>query len=182
MALALTEEEQDLVQAKRKDAADLPLYYSAQTKQEIPIGRDFEAYLILSPSELKSSAISWVKRAVALAKKNEDRDEIHRLLLVKEKENAEKLIAGYDKDLQDFNEFRSKFEATSTFGSVPEVQLFLNDLQSVIDESVVNRDRAFFDETMALVMERFQDQEEDTPDQTEQLQSWSGVLSEYLRA
>jgi hypothetical protein len=176
----LTDSERAQVLRRQKAQADLPEYFSAELKTDIQISRDFEAFLILAPEDLKTSAIDWIQKAHSLQKANKVRDDLVKLGIQNETANATKIITALDEETQKFDEFRQTFQTQEAFSGVGEVQLFLRDLQRVIEERVVDRDRAFFDQVMAGVQDRFSNQSGLTDDQTEELQSWTAVLTTYL--
>lgn len=176
----LTPADQSTVASKRRSEDALPEYFSATQQQDTRISRDFEAFLILAKDDLKTSAIQWIDKAVQINKGNKLRDDLTEIVLTNEAANSQLKLDEYDSQLEDFNEFRTKFQAQIAFADVPEVQLFLGDLQSVIEELIVGRDRAFFDQTVTKVMENFENGTQISDAQVEELQSWTSVISEYL--
>lgn len=184
MAVNLTEQEQLQVDKKSKNSNELPTYYDATTRSNVAISRDFEAFLILATTELKTSALSWIKKATSLQKTNKKRDDLVTLALTQEMNNAQKIISSLDSTLQDFNTFRTNFQFkdASNFSTVPEIQKFLFDLQKVVEELAVARDRAFFDDVVSQVTGRNNDSLNLSDAQVEELQSWQEVLSAYLQA
>lgn len=184
MALTLTPDQQAQVDQEALSEDDLPSYYSAALQAYIPISRDFEAFLILSTDNLKTSAINWIPQAAMIQKANKLRDGLITLALNQEASNAALQLGEYETQLQGFNEFRTNF-VTSTgyaneFADVPEVQLFLNDLQEVMPEIIAGQARATFDQTIAKVFQTYQNTVGLTGPQTEELQSWTNVFSQYL--
>lgn len=180
MALTLTDQEAQVVQQKRKNVDDLPTYFNADLQTNVQISRDFEAFLILAPDDLKTSAINWIKQATDLQKTNKDRDALSDLAIAQEILNATNKMNALDAVLGDFNDFRSSFQTDSTFADIPEVQQFLFDLQRVIEELVNSRDRAQFDSVASQVIQRGDDRLVITNPEIQELQSWTGVLSQYL--
>jgi len=172
--------EQSQVERKQKTQSDLPAYFSADLQQDVQISRDFEAFLILAPDDLKTTALDWIQKAQTLQKANTVRDELVALAIKSELSNAALQIEALDTELQHFEDFRQTFQTQDVFSGVPEVQLFLQDLQRVIEERNVQRERAYFDQTMAGIQDRFSAQTQLTKDQTEELQSWTAVLTTYL--
>ena len=177
---SLSAEEIDLVKSKQLSVDELPSYFSAILKTEVQISRDFEAFLILAPSELKTTSLDWIQKAVDLHKNNKLRDDLTDITVEQELTNAELKLKEYDKQLQGFQDFRQNFQTNTEFSGVQEVQLFLTDLQRVIDELSLGRDRAFFDQTVSLVMQKFGDATNISDPQVEELQSWTSVISTYL--
>lgn len=183
MAVAISEltpQQLATLTQKQKSQQDLPFYYAADLKKDIQISRDFEAYLILSPAELKTSALSWINKAVKLNKPNKLRDELTTISINQELKNSQAKLDAYESVLGDFNKFRKNLESETIFSSVPEVQLFITDLQGTIEELVVGQQRAFFDNTVAKVLQRNQPAREVTQAKLEELQSWTTVISAYL--
>jgi hypothetical protein len=180
VAVQLTPDQIAIVNPQRKSADDLPEYYNATLKTDVPISRDFEAFLILSTNDLKTSALSWIEKAVDLNQTSKLRDALTALASQKESSNAGLKITAYNAKLQDFSDFRENFQSDDEFSAVPEVQQFIQDLQAVIDELTVGLDRATFDQTAANVSQTLDDQVSISQDQVEELQSWTSVISAYL--
>lgn len=178
MALELSDDQQAAVDPKRK--ADLPTYFDSDLQTKVEISRDFEAFLILSTSDLKTSAINWIKTSVDLQNQNKDRDALVGLAIGQEILNATNKMNAIDDTLDDFNTFRVNFQTNADFAAIPEVQQFLFDLQRPIDELAAARDRAQFDQTASQVIQRGTDELVVTAPEIEELQSWTGVLSVYL--
>jgi hypothetical protein len=176
----LTPDQQATVDQQAKSDAQLPTFFSADLKTDVQISRDFEAFLILSTDDLKTSAINWIQQAVTIQKTHKLRDDLVTLAINQELSNSQLRITEFNKQLQDFNSFRQNFQSSSTFSGIPEVQAFLGDLQKVMGELTKGFDRAFFDQTISTVVQKFQDSVGLSTDQLEELQSWTDVLSEYL--
>lgn len=181
MALTLTSDQQTTVNQGSVSPDQLPEYFSAAQQTDVPISTDFEAFLILASDDLKISAIQWIQQSVTLTQQNQLRDQLTTLMNQQELTNSQAKQAAYTAALDDFQDFRDNF-STALPGSadIPEVQLFLSDLQSVIDELVVGSDRAFFDEAMVTAMDNYQASTGVTDSTVEELQSWTAVLSQYL--
>jgi hypothetical protein len=180
MALVLTPDQQAIVQQEQLSEAALPDYYSASQQDYLPISRDFEAFLILSDNTLKTSALQWIQTSVQINKGHQLRDALTQLALTQELSNAQAQITEYTKQLQGFDAFRQNFQTSQQFASIPEIQLFLNDLQAVIEELSVGNDRAFFDQTVTQVLQRYEDGVGISDAQVQELQSWTSVISTYL--
>jgi hypothetical protein len=180
MSLGVTLSPTDLATVQQQELSTLPEYYSAASSQYVEISRDFEAFLILSSSDLKNAALNWIQTTVDLQKKNKLRDDLTALAVQNELTNAQAKIAEYNTQLNGFGQFRTNFQANSTFASVSEVQLFLTDLQVVIDEMATGLDRATFDQTICQVIQRGQNQVSISQNQIQELQSWTSVISTYL--
>lgn len=172
--------EKATVEKNQRSDQDLPTYFSSTLKIPTKISRDFEAFLILAPSELKTSAMGWIDQAVKITTPNKLRDALNLTSIANEKTNSQLKIDALSKTLVDFNNFRKNFQTDTTFATVPEVQAFLSDLQRVIDELIVKQKRAIFDNTIATLIQRTQPTFDVTTDDLQQLQSWTAVLSDYL--
>jgi hypothetical protein len=184
MSLTLTPDQQAQVDQEAVADADLPEYYSAALQTYIPISRDFEAFLILSTDNLKTTAINWIPQAATIQQRNKLRDALITLALKQGASNAQLQLNEYETQLQGFNEFRQYFITSSgysnEFADVPEVQLFLSDLQEVMPEIIAGQARAIFDQTITKVIQTYQNTVGLTGPQTEELQSWTNVFSAYL--
>jgi hypothetical protein len=171
---------QQLATVTDRQKTDLPTYYSAAQQNNIQISRDFEAFLILSSKDSLNSALTWITQANDLGKPNKLRDALNGLALTQEISNSKALMDAYASVLTDFNKFKSSFVFSNTFNAVPEVQLFLQDLQGQIDELVSGQDRAFFDNTVAQVAQRAQQNTNVSQPQLQELNSWRSVLTSYI--
>lgn len=181
MSLQLTDEEVKKIKGNRKNDSELPVYYDANLQVDVPISRDFESYLLITPDELKTSATQWIGDVVGLQSTNKDRDELVALAFGQEKINSQAKMDSIDSTLSNFNEFRTNFQTDVRFAEIPELQKLLFDLQRVVEELTAARERAEFDNVVCQVIERGNDRLTITEPQIEQLQSWSGVLSAYLK-
>ena len=175
---SLTPEQLATVTQRQKD--NLPTYYNAAQQNNVPISRDFEAFLILSPSDSLNSALNWITQANQLGKPNKLRDALTAITLTNEIANSKAMLTAYTSVLTDFDKFKSAFVFDDTFNAVPEVQLFLQDLQGQIDELVSGQDRAFFDNTVSQVVQRAQAQTNVSQAQLQELNSWRSVLTSYI--
>jgi hypothetical protein len=180
MAITLDAEDQATVEQGQLAQAALPQYFSAALLKQVTISRDFEAFLLLAPNALKTSAIQWIQKAVAIHQSNKLRDDLSTLALTQELANAQAQMAECAAQLQGFESFRANFQTSSEFAAVPEVQLFLTDLQGTIDELAVKSDRAYFDQTVTQLMQTFEGTSGITAGQIQELQSWTSVISIYL--
>lgn len=179
MALTLTDAQQATVDPRRRDTP--PSYFDADLQTKVEISRDFEAFLILAPTNLKTSAINWIKTSVDLQQVNKDRDALVGLAITQEILNATNKMNALNDTLDDFNTFRENFQTNEDFSAIPEVQQFLLDLQRPIAELAAALDRAQFDATVSQVVQRGNDELVVTAPEIEELQSWTGVLSVYLQ-
>ena len=181
LTVALTEEQQKIVTNLQKDEDNLPYYYNSDLRTDVQISREFEAFLILADPDLKTSANNWIKKASTIQTDDKDRDALSALALAQEQSNAQQKMNAIDAVLGDFNDFRTKFQANTTFVSVGEVQRFLFDLQKGIEPLALDRDRAQFDSVVSQVVQRVDDQKAVDSFEIQELQSWTGVLSAYLK-
>lgn len=181
MALILTPNEQQTVSESAKSEQDLPTYFNAGLRKDVPISRDFEAFLILSSTELKTSAIKWINQVVAFTQSVSTRDKLRALVLTQQAKNAQTKLDAYAATIGDFTNFRKNFQTDSRFSAIPEVVLFITDLQLVMDEQILGQQKAFFDQTLAAIFQSDQSVVGLTQDTIEELQSWIPVLSTYLQ-
>ena len=177
----LTEEEKLKVQKRKKSDKELPKYYDATLRKEIQISRDFEAFLILAPEELKTRALDWIKRVEKLQSVKKDRDALTLLVLKQEVSNTILKLDTLEGKMEGYNKFREQFQTMTEFSTIPEVTRFIQDLQRVIPELSMERSRAFFDQTVAVVEDaRNKLKGEISQENLTQLQSWSNVIASYF--
>ena len=179
MAISLTEDELAFVNTHRLSADALPTYFDASVQKDVQISRDFEAYLILAPNDLKSAAIAWINTAVQLNHSNLLRDTLVQRATAQEVSNSTLEYNAYQTALTNFQDFRENFLTEQDFATVTEVQLFLSDLQAVMDEITTGSDRAQYALTLATVVSRYNDKIAVSQALVEELQSWSVPLGSY---
>ncbi len=177
----LTVQEEAVVRKFSRDQVDLPYYYDALVRADVAISRDFEAFLILAPTELKTSAIEWITQVSELTQDRKVRNDLLKLVITKELERTALTLGAYEDLLGEFNKFRQNFQTDTRFAAIPEVVRFLNDLQIVIDEQVAGQQSAFYDDTVARLVQAREQNAGLSNDRVEQLQSWRTVLSSYVR-
>ena len=135
----------------------------------------------MSSTELKTSAIQWINQVVTTSQTVTNRDKLRQLVLTQQASNAKVKLAAYQTSIGKFDDFRQNFQTDSRFSAIPEVVLFIQDLQSGMDEQILGQQKAFFDQTLALLFQDSQSTVALTQDDIEELQSWIPVLSTYLQ-
>ena len=122
---ALTTKEQQQVDAKRK-ASPPSVYNSAGVSQ--PLGKDFEAWLILVSGSLKANILSWIN-TVKAAKPDEDWKALFSEAVATEQADLDRLLAKAAKDLSEFTNWRGD-RGFRGFEDSSELSGMMGDLQS----------------------------------------------------
>lgn len=178
MAIELTTEESQKVSKQNKSEANLPTYYDAVQKLEVKISRDFENFLILSAPDLKREASNWIQRVKLIKQDTKSRDEILKEAISLENTDATEQVTAYAAKLTEFDKFRSKFNA-GKFVSVSEISKFLDDLQLVIGEMIINRDKAYYNKVFSKLLTTRLGYDAETSEKERQLKSWLTPLGAY---
>lgn len=172
-----------LIDAETKPTQSLPKYYLADTKQSIPISRDFEAYLILQPSEQKQNIVDWINGANEITNDTVDRDELASQYFDLRIADAKQRISDLDEQLNNFNKFKLGLLGTkgdpSGFSTITEINLMTRALQKPLDEMVYLREQAFHEQTMNGIQKLRAEVDIDTPDTQKELESWQKVITTY---
>lgn len=175
----LTAKEEELIRRNRKLATDLPTYYDAQQDKDIPISRDFEAFLITKNIEDLKEGSKWLERAKSLSKPLRDRDALLQDTLVAISAQTNAQLDEWDSVLQEFTTFLSVFPDVR-FSGVPEVGQILTDLQELVGEQVFKRDQSFYMSTFLSLLSRQLAGARISKAKEQQLESWAGPLSAYI--
>ena len=180
---SFTVDEIGIINDQKKLDQDLPTYYNASTKQESPISREFESYLILESKEHKQKTLSWIKDVEKIQFNKVDRDKLLDTYLTNCNENANTKIAELDEKLNNFDDFKSgllgKEEDPLRYANVTELSLMSQSLQKPIDEMVFMRDKASHEINMVSLMQAKQKLTAYNSDTQKELQSWQSSVSAY---
>lgn len=178
-----TAEELKIIRQQRKSNEDLPKYYSAESKAETQISRDFESYLILQSPAQKQKILSWIKEATKIQKPRVDRDELIKRYMANRIADADARISDLTTQTTKFESLRSELIGDSTdvnrFADVIEVGIMVNSLQRPIDELLSLKERAYHDKVMATVYSIRFAATENNKDTQRELSSWQTVVSAY---
>lgn len=176
MAVELTSEESSLVTSQSKKESDLPSYFNATLNKFITISRDFESFLILLDDTNRQATIQWLSDARQLQVEQTDRDDLVMSAIDFELFDAQQKYEEIAGQIQEFDNFKAKFQA-SKFAGVVEVGQLLTDLQRPIDELASRRDRAIHSATVATFLQ--DNYENVTEAQQKQIDSWNESLTAY---
>jgi len=124
----LTNSEAETVRARRRDAGERPVYYNSGSGEDTEISEQFEAFLILLATGVKTEAVAWVN---AVANLMPDREEWNEALLETVQHqiaNAQTLSDAVSTTYEGYEDFRTNFRITG-FEDVQEIGLMLDDLQ-----------------------------------------------------
>jgi len=178
MALLLDDTQASIVSTKRLKPEHRPKYYNAATGEMTRISLDFEAFLILQGRPRNKEAVDWLQKVSDYAIQDADRDSLINAALEAEIEDAE---AG-DKELSpivdQFQEFRQRFNMTG-FEGVTEAGQLLADLQRPMNKIIIlglrHKHRLKYASLLKVLLTR----NGLTSDQSKQVNSWFESLTTY---
>jgi hypothetical protein len=183
MAVNFTPEELEIIGRQAKPTTMLPTYYSSQSKSSIPVGRDFEGFLILQNIDQKQQVLTWLREVNSISEENTDRDELLIRYIGLRSADADTRIAEIDEQMKGFTDFKSNLfsnvEDPAKFAGLVELNVMLQSLQKPVSEMASQRDLAFHEKNMAaLTLTRLQRSKNDEDTQRE-LRSWQTVITAY---
>lgn len=172
MPPTLTDEQEQKVAAARKTAK--PTVYDPDGKTATTISPDFEAWLILTSSSLKSKAMSWITSLT-----QSDPDDAYQDLL---HENDESLKTGLD-HLQSidsakssaFSSWRSN-SGISGWEDVREISWLFQELQQ---RSTETEELKYQQALRTAVYDRCREGKNSSADRNTRLKAWISALSTY---
>lgn len=126
--ISLTVAERNSVDAKHKETP--PTYYDANLGADVPIGDDFEAFLIVVGDQQRQSAIDWLKDIKSLQAEDAQRDGILNEWLDSEVSSVTNARISLDLDLKTYSEWQDSFVSDPKFAAIPELQQLLRDLRA----------------------------------------------------
>lgn len=191
MTILLTEDERAKVEANALDPR--PSYFNASLDMQVLISEDFEAFIILAPQATRDSVLNWVQRNRDQSALNSARDDLLTECLQGDLDASQSQLDELDGTLQEFDEFRSRFQDSNTptdstpqvqsklsrFSGVPEVGLMLDDLQASISELRMARDRAKHQNSLTQVLQAILATNSLSASQRQESDSWAGPFTAY---
>jgi len=178
MALSLDDNQQKIVDTKRKPQADHPKYYSASTGKFTPISDDFEAFLILQGRQRNSDTVKWLEQCTEFAKRDSDRDALAAVAIILDIDDATFSEKELSPLIRLFTRFRESYNM-SGFENVAEAGALLNDVQ--ISMSEINNITANLKhrKTYGKVAYDFLLNNGIGTEQSKQINSWFSPLAAY---
>jgi hypothetical protein len=175
----LTPTEAATVRSKRKPQEELPAYYDPIQQISIPIGRDFEAWLILTPLGTRANIATWFSQLAQNTPHDIAFDELATEFLADEVRVAAAERDEYDTALSSYDQFRGSME-TQGFEDVPELGTMLSQAHEGLGRVGASREAAMFAHAMALAnQDELESRRVDTETQ-QAIRSWVSILLSYL--
>lgn len=178
MTLLLDRNQASLVSTKRLKPEQRPKYYNSVIAEMVRISEDFEAFLILQGRPRNKETVDWLQKANTYSIADADRDSLINSALEYEIEDAE---AGYKElspVIDQFQEFRQRFNMTG-FEGVTEAGQLLADLQRPMGEIMTMGTRHKHRQQFASLLKERLVSNGLTSAQSKQLNSWFESLTTY---
>lgn len=151
-------------------------YYNADLHQDIEIGEDLEAALILLPANAKQECRQRFDAQTEQSDRVQKRNSILKDALRTDLDNAQAQTSELQQKVTELQSFKEKFQ---TFAEVGEIGLILRDSQLDMDELVVAYDRAKNRAVVSGILLGRTDLATITPELDKERKSWTRVLAEY---
>ena len=193
----LSAKEQNLVSKYSKK--NRPTYYSSAQNKDVSISEEMEAFIILAPPESRNAVVTWANKAIKKTDATSTRNSLLNECLTFENADATAQIEELDKELADYDQFRSKYYTNifpenappdnknpsvlpskqTRFGAVPEVGQAMNDLSLTVSEVLSIRDRAKHLQVMCSVLTTKLTVSDISKAQKQEIASWATPFSAY---
>ncbi len=174
----LTNSEAQTVRSRRREDGERPTYYNSGTGTETEISDQFEAFLILLSTGVKTEAVTWIN---AIANLMPDREEWSEALLEtiqQQVSNAQLLADDIGTTYSGYEQFRTNFRIDG-FEDIVEIGLMLDDLQIGMGELNDRARTAKHLEVISGLLEVRSDSETFDDSRLQQLRSWVTPLMTY---
>jgi len=178
MALLLDANQISIVSTKRLKPTQRPKYYNAVLGAMTRISEDFEAFLILQGRPRNKETVDWLQKASGYAIQDADRDSLINYALANETEDATFGADELSPIVEQFNNFRQRFNMTGFEGVVEAGQL-LADLQRPMNEIITLGSRHTHRKQYAKLLRENLGNNGLTADQSKQINSWFESLTTY---
>lgn len=178
MSILLDGNQAALVSTKRVKPTQRPKYFNANLGAMTRITEDFEAFLILQGRPKNKETVNWLQKASDYAIQDADRDSLINAAIENETEDAD---AGYKElspIIEQFNQFRTRFNMTG-FEGVAEAGQLLADLQRSMNEIMILGSRHRHRQQYAKILGESLVNNGLTANQTKQMNSWFESLTSY---
>ena len=178
MALLLDANQISIVSTKRLKPTQRPKYYNAVLGSMTRISEDFEAFLILQGRPRNKETVDWLQKASGYAIQDADRDSLINYALANETEDATFGADELSPIVEQFNNFRQRFNMTG-FEGVTEAGQLLADLQRPMNEIITLGSRHTHRQQYAKLLRENLTNNGLTADQSKQINSWFESLTTY---
>lgn len=178
MALLLDENQASIVSTKRLKPTQRPKYYNAVLGTMTRISEDFEAFLILQGRPRNKETVDWLQKASGYAIQDADRDSLINYSIENEAADAKAGANELSPIVEQFNNFRQRFNMTG-FEGVTEAGQLLADLQRPMNEIITLGSRHNHRQVYSKLLREKLVNNGLTSDQSKQINSWFESLTTY---
>lgn len=178
MSILLDADQARIVSTKRLEPNKRPKYFSAQVGGLIRISEEFEAFLILQGRPRNKETVDWLQKASSYAIHDADRDSLLNSAMENEMTDAKAGAKELAPIVEQFNQFRQRFNMTG-FEGVTEAGQLLSDLQRPMNEIITLGSRHTHRQQFAGLSQARLTNNGLTANQSKQLNSWFESLTTY---
>lgn len=174
----LTNEEAQTVRARRRPSGDRPTYYNAGTDEDNEISEEFEAFLILLATGVKTEAVAWINAVANSLPEREDWNDLLMETIAQQAANATARLADINETFDGYEAFRTNFRADG-FEDVEEVGTLLEDLQIGMGELSGRERESTHLEVLSDLLQLRAESGNVSESRLQQLRSWITPLLTY---
>jgi len=178
MAVLLDADQAALVASRKLPAGQRPQYFDASTGTITRISEDFEAFLILQGRPNNKETVTWLQNATSYAIQDADRDSLINYAIKNEIADATAGAAELSPIIDQFNQFRTRFNMIG-FEGVSEAGQLLADLQRAMSEIMLLGARNQHRLQYANILSTTLVNNGLTANQSKELNSWFESLTTY---
>jgi hypothetical protein len=167
-----------IVSTKRLKPTQRPKFYNASIGAMTRISEDFEAFLILQGRPRNKETVNWLQNAGSYAIQDADRDSLINSAINNELEDATAGARELAPVIDQFTQFRTRFNMTG-FEGVTEAGQLLADLQRPMNEIITLGSKQRHRQQYARILNEQLVGNGLTANQTKQMNSWFESLTTY---
>lgn len=176
----LTLDEVDVVAAGARGDGSRPTFFNAQTSSEEEISQNFEAFLLLTPTQIRSNVSNFFQVVLDNDPNQvEVRSDLFDEFMEEEKRNELRAQRMFSQLTEYYDRVRTEFsQAQEGFSDVTEVVLLQESLNRSLGDIVSSRDRHSYGYSVLSVLSA-RAESAGPSSHIQELQSWIRTLVEY---
>jgi len=174
----LTNEEAQTVRDSRREPGERPVYFNSGSGEDEEISEQFEAFLILLSSGVKTEAVTWINAVASLMPDRDDWNDVLIETVEQQIANAQTLNDAINTTYEGYESFRTNFRIDG-FEDITEIGLMLDDLQVGMGELSGRAREAKHLEVLSAILNERATSEEFGDARLQQLRSWITPLMTY---
>lgn len=178
MGILLDGNQAKIVATKRLKPEQRPKFFNAKIGAMTRISEDFEAFLILLGRPRSKETVSWLQNATNYSIQDADRDSLVNSALTNEMDDATACTKEIAPIMDQFNQFRARFNMTG-FEGVTEAGQLLSDLQRPMNEIITLGSKHRHRQQYAKILQESLKSSGLTANQSKQMNSWFESLTTY---